>query len=181
MSVPTRATHRTHLNTETVRVLSWYYYFVYGCFTYRKACAPHAWLVPIENRRLWIPRTAVIVSYESSCRCWEWNLGPLGGQAVLWTAEPSLSLLLTFWLLAFEIGFLCRLGWPQLRDLPISTSWVLALRATMSGFFSPKFSQLTSITWNLNPFWFYLEIKLCGCCRNQEVGTPSTFKSFLKK
>lgn len=29
---------------------------------------------------------------EPPCRCWELNLGPLEGQSVLWTAEPSLQL-----------------------------------------------------------------------------------------
>ena len=37
------------------------------------------------------PGTGVTDSCELSCGCWELNLGPLGKQPVLQTAEPSVQ------------------------------------------------------------------------------------------
>jgi hypothetical protein len=50
------------------------------------------------------PGIEVTDSYELVCGCWDLNLGPLGGQQVLLTAQSCLHSLFVV-LLCFETGF----------------------------------------------------------------------------
>lgn len=55
-------------------------------------CAPVMCLVPTEARRVRSPEDGVTNGFELQYGCWESYLGPLEGQPVLLTTEPSLQL-----------------------------------------------------------------------------------------
>lgn len=53
-------------------------------------CVPCGFLVPSEARRWgWIPSTGVTDGRGLPRGCWHLNLGPLGGQLLALTSEPS--------------------------------------------------------------------------------------------
>lgn len=59
--------------------------YVYGCFASIFVCAPCVCLMPTEFR------IGVTGGHKPLCGWWELNLGPLPGQQVLLSAEPSLQ------------------------------------------------------------------------------------------
>lgn len=64
---------------------------VRGCFVCMYDCAPVMCLVPTEARRVRSPEDGVTNGFELQYGCWESYLGPLKGQPVLLTTEPSLQ------------------------------------------------------------------------------------------
>lgn len=68
-----------------------FYECEYSCKNVSKACAH---LVPTEStRRHQVHRTGVTDGCELPCMCWEWNIGPLQEQQLLWDTKPSLQTL----------------------------------------------------------------------------------------
>ena len=95
-----------------------YFYFMCECLS---ACLSmnYVWAVFKEARgRVWSSRTELIDNGELPRECWKQSLGPTQAQQVLLTAEPSLQLLLMFYM-----SLMCGSGFFQLNT--IACTWNL--------------------------------------------------------